>query len=231
MKRIHKTLICMNLLLAVLFAAGSIYKMDAARTVNTKSADVSAGIIEEKKKVALTFDDGPSPECTEDLLDGLAEREVKATFFLIGKKAEEYPDLVKKIQAGGHLIGNHSYTHVNLGVLSCEDACSQIQKTNRAIEEAAGVIPQYVRSPFGSTQKNLDCKMDMIEVLWDVDPRDWEIQNTEQIVNKVVTKVQENDIILLHDGYEESVAATFEIIDTLKKQGYEFVTVDELIFE
>lgn len=217
----------MNLILAVLFAAGCIYKTDRTRTVDTKNAD----IIEEKKKVALTFDDGPSLECTEYLLEGLAEREVKATFFLIGKKAEEYPKLVRKIREGGHVIGNHSYSHVNLGILSCEEACQQIQKTNQVIEEAAGVIPQYIRSPFGSTQENLDCKMDMIEVLWDVDPRDWEIQNTAQIVNKVVTKVQENDIILLHDGYEESIAATFEIIDTLKEEGYEFVTVDELIFE
>lgn len=227
MKRIHKTLICMNLIFAVLFAANCIYKTGKTSMVDTKKAD----IIEEKKKVALTFDDGPSPECTQDLLEGLAEREVKATFFLIGKKAEEYPELVKKIQSGGHLIGNHSYTHVNLGVLSCEDACYQIRKTNEVIEKTTGMTPQYVRPPFGSTQKNLDCKMDMIEVLWDVDPRDWAVQNTAQIVNKVVTKVQENDIILLHDGYEESVAATFEIIDTLTEEGYEFVTVDELIFE
>lgn len=227
MKKIHTTLLLCNMVLLLLVSAGAVYKMKEMRMVDAKQTPV----ISEKKKVALTFDDGPSPECTEDLLEGLKERNVKATFFLIGEKAEENPELVKKIQEGGHLIGNHSYSHVNLGILSCEEACEQIQRTNDVIEQASGVIPQYLRSPFGSSQKNLDCKMNMIEVLWDVDPRDWEIQNTAQIVNRVVTNVEENDIILLHDGYETSVAAAFEIIDILQKQGYEFVTVEELIFE
>ena len=88
-----------------------------------------------------------------------------------------------------------------------------------------------MRSPFGSTQKNLDCQMNMIEVLWDVDPRDWEVQNKEKVVNKVMTDVKDGDIILLHDGYGSSMLAVFEIIDRLQAQGYEFVTVDKLIFE
>ena len=92
-------------------------------------------------------------------------------------------------------------------------------------------FPQFLRSPFGSTQKNLDCQMNMIEVLWDVDPRDWEVQNKEKVVNKVMTDVKDGDIILLHDGYDSSMLAAFEIIDRLQAQGYEFVTVDKLIFE
>ena len=176
-------------------------------------------------------DDGPSPECTKDLLEGLKERNVKATFFVIGEKAEAYPDLLKKIQDDGHIIGNHSYTHVNLGILSKKDACEQIRKTNDVIYQITGEYPQFLRSPFGSTQKNLDCQMNMIEVLWDVDPRDWEVQNKEKVVNKVMTDVKDGDIILLHDGYDSSMLAAFEIIDRLQAQGYEFVTVDKLIFE
>ena len=185
----------------------------------------------EKMKVALTFDDGPSPECTLDLLEGLKERNVKATFFLIGQKAKENPKLVRAIYEDGHIIGNHSYSHVNLGVLSNEEACEQIEKTNDIIYQEIGEYPQYLRSPFGSTKKNLDCNMDMIEVLWDVDPKDWQVQNTDKIVRKVVKDVKENDIILLHDGYDTSTAAAFEIIDILQKQGYQFVTIDEIIFE
>ena len=103
--------------------------------------------------------------------------------------------------------------------------------SNDAIYQITGEYPQFLRSPFGSTQKNLDCQMNMIEVLWDVDPRDWEVQNKEKVVNKVMTDVKDGDIILLHDGYDSSMLAAFEIIDRLQAQGYEFVTVDKLIFE
>ena len=129
----------MNLALAVLaIAAGAcrirVNHLASAESMNTKK---TSGI----KEVALTFDDGPSPECTKDLLEGLKERNVKATFFVIGEKAEAYPDLIKKIQDDGHIIGNHSYTHVNLGILSKEDACEQIRKTNDAIYQITGEYP------------------------------------------------------------------------------------------
>ena len=160
----------MNLALAVLVIAAGACRIRINHLVNAESMNTkkTSGI----KEVALTFDDGPSPECTKDLLEGLKERNVKATFFVIGEKAEAYPDLIKKIQDDGHIIGNHSYTHVNLGILSKKDACEQIRKTNDAIYQITGEYPQFLRSPFGSTQKNLDCQMNMIEVLWDVDPRE-----------------------------------------------------------
>ncbi len=183
------------------------------------------------KKVALTFDDGPNECYTEELLDGLAVRGVKATFFLIGKKVEQNPEIVKRIYEEGHLLGNHSYDHVNLSEMSEKDACEQINKTNDAIKQITGTAPEYLRPPFGSYKKNLDAEMDMIEVLWDVDPRDWSIKNTGKVVNRVVTKVEDNDIILLHDEYATSIAAAMEIIDILQGQGYEFVTVDELLLE
>lgn len=226
MKKIRKALFLFNMILALLAGVGYLYGQQQAYSMNAQETEEP-----EKKKVALTFDDGPSPGYTEDLLDGLKERNVKATFFLIGKKAEAAPELVRRISLEGHVIGNHSYSHINLGVLSDEDACMQISRTNQIICDITETSPQYLRSPFGSTHRNLDCKMDMIEVLWDVDPRDWEIQNTAKIVNRVVNKVQDGDIILLHDGYDTSTAAAFRIIDTLKAEGYEFVTVDELIFD
>lgn len=184
-----------------------------------------------EKKVAITFDDGPNPDYTEELLEGLKERNVTASFFLLGKEAEKFPDIVKKIHEGGHLIGTHSYEHVNLCNLTDEAAVEQVDKTNQVILELTGEYPQYIRPPFGYWKENLDYKTTMMEVLWDVDPRDWATDNSSVIAARVLDKVQENDIILLHDASESSVKAAFQIIDTLQEQGYVFVTVEELMME
>lgn len=181
--------------------------------------------------MAITFDDGPNPDYTEELLEGLKERNVTASFFLLGKEAEKFPDIVKKIHEGGHLIGTHSYEHVNLCNLTDEAAVEQVDKTNQVILELTGEYPQYIRPPFGCWKENLDYKTTMMEVLWDVDPRDWATDNSSVIAARVLDKVQENDIILLHDASESSVKAAFQIIDTLQEQGYVFVTVEELMME
>lgn len=186
---------------------------------------------EEKKKIALTFDDGPHPEYTLQMLDLLKEKKVKATFFLLGQQVEKYPDIVKRMEAEGHLIGNHSYKHEQLSKLSSIQACSQVNKTNELIYAITGKYPEYLRPPFGDWKDKLDCEVNMIEVLWDVDTRDWSSQNKEKIVKKVVTNVKEGDIILMHDSFQSTVSATEEIIDILQKDGYEFVTVEELILE
>ncbi|MEG1291731.1 MAG: polysaccharide deacetylase family protein, partial [Lachnospiraceae bacterium] len=151
--------------------------------------------------------------------------------FLLGMQVEQYPKLVKRISEEGHLIGNHSYVHEQLTKLSNGKACEQINRTNDLIYHITGTYPTYVRPPYGEWKKNLDCELNMIEVFWDIDTLDWSCKNHSKIVNHVVTKIQENDIILMHDSYETTVTATMEIIDTLEKQGYEFVTVDELILE
>lgn len=185
----------------------------------------------EKKKIALTFDDGPHPQYTPEMLAALKERNVKATFFLLGQEVEKYPEIVKQIQEDGHLIGNHSYKHEQLSKLPMEQACNQVGRTNELIYGITGLYPSYLRPPFGDWHEKLDCEVNMVEVLWDVDTLDWSSQNHAKIVEKVLKNVQENDIILMHDGYETSVTAAMEIIDTLQKQGYEFVTVDQLLFE
>lgn len=195
------------------------------------SARVQKDTQEEKKKVALTFDDGPHPQYTIEMLEGLKKRNVKATFFLLGQEVEKYPEIVKRLHEEGHLIGNHSYKHEQLSKLTLEQACAQVSRTNDLIYDITGEYPSYVRPPFGDWHDKLDCEANMVEVLWDVDTRDWSSQNHAAIVNKVLKNVQENDIILMHDGYETSVTAAMEIIDTLTKQGYEFVTVDEVLFD
>ena len=187
--------------------------------------------IDGMKKVAITFDDGPNPDYTEMLLAGLKKRGVKATFFLLGKEVEKYPDIVADIYAEGHLIGTHSYEHVNLKNLSDTAAIEQVDKTNAAIHEITGEYPEYIRPPFGCWKCNLDYETKMIEVLWDVDPLDWKTSNSDVIAKRVVDKVGENDIILLHDASESSVVSAFKIIDQLQSDGYVFVTVEEILFD
>lgn len=195
------------------------------------SVETMASANETEKKVAITFDDGPNPDYTEILLAGLKERGVRATFFLLGKEVERYPKIVEDIYADGHLIGTHSYEHVNLNNLCDAAAVEQVDKTNQAIYELTGEYPEFIRPPFGSWKCNLDYETKMIEVLWDVDPLDWKTDNSDVIAKRVVDKVQENDIILLHDASESSVNAAFKIIDELQKEGYTFVTVDEILFD
>ena len=190
---------------------------------------VNASVAREEKKIALTFDDGPSHSCTGRLLDGLLERDVKATFFLIGENAKENPKLVKRIYDEGHLIGNHTYTHVEITKISDEEAKIELEKTDHVISSITGEHVQYMRPPFGAWQKELENELNVLPVLWTVDPLDWTTENVDEIVNKVVTETEENDIILLHDCCDSSVDAAFQIIDILKKEGFEFVTVDELM--
>lgn len=181
------------------------------------------------KEVAITFDDGPNPDHTARLLEGLRERGVLATFFLLGKEAEKYPELVLQIYEEGHMVATHSYEHVNLCELTDEKACWQVEKTNDIIEGITGERPQFLRPPFGCWKESLDCETEMVKVMWNIDPLDWNTHNSTEIAKRVLNKVEDGDIILLHDASESSVNAAFKIIDALKEQGYRFVTVEELI--
>ena len=185
----------------------------------------------EKPMIALTFDDGPNAQFTPDLLEGLKQRNVHATFFLIGENIEQNSNqnLVKQMYEEGHLIGNHTYHHLEITRLSDEKAYEEIKSTNDLIESIIGEPPEYMRPPFGSWQRNLEEKMKVIPVLWTVDPLDWTTENVDEIVNKVVTETKENDIILLHDCYNSSVIAALRIVDLLQAEGYQFVTVDKLL--
>lgn len=192
-------------------------------------AFVSSSMVEEPPRIAITFDDGPSSQCTGRLLDGLKERDVKATFFLIGENAKENPELVKRLDEEGHLIGNHTYHHVEITKVSDEEAKKEILDTNEVITSITGKPVEYMRPPFGLWQRNLEMEIEVLPVMWTIDPLDWTTENVDEIVNKVVTEAEENDIILLHDCYDSSVDAALRIIDILQKKGFEFVTVEQLI--
>lgn len=190
-----------------------------------------AGEEAEPKKIAISFDDGPHPSYTEQLLDGLKKRGVKATFFVTGEHAALHPDIIRRMSREGHLIGNHTYSHIQLNASNREQFKEELLRTNEVISEITGEEVLYVRPPYGSWDKTLEAELNMFPVLWTVDPLDWCSSDAYAIVRKVVREAEENDIILMHDYYDTSVTAALEIVDELQAQGYEFVTVEEILFD
>ncbi len=186
---------------------------------------------QEKKKIALTFDDGPHPVYTEQLLDGLKERGIHVTFFVTGEHAALHPDIIRRMQEEGHLIGNHTYSHIQLRKNNREEFRDELIRTNEILKEITGEDVQYVRPPYGSWDKSFEKELNMFPVLWNVDPLDWCSGNVDCIVEKIVSKTGENDIILMHDYYETSVTAALEAVDKLTEKGYTFVTVEGILFD
>ena len=182
-------------------------------------------------QVALTFDDGPHQTCTPALLDGLKQRGVKATFFLMGENIAGKEELVQRMQADGHLIGNHSYRHIQMTKEGAERACAEIEQTEQLIQSITGKRPEYLCPPYGAWNEQLECRVNLSTVLWNVDSLDWKFQNTERIVRRVEKDVKDGDIILMHDIFPTSVEAALQIVDDLQAQGYEFVTVEELLVD
>lgn len=204
-------------------------------TTAPASQEVSTGKItgeeDVAKKIALTFDDGPHPRYTEQLLDGLKERNVVATFFVTGENAQNYPNIIRREQAEGHLIGNHTYSHIQLTSGNRETFREELVKTNEILENITGEKVSFVRPPYGSWDKSFEKELNMFPVLWNIDPLDWCSHNAECIAAKVVEKAGDGDIILMHDYYDTSVTAALEVVDVLQKRGFQFVTVEEILFD
>lgn len=208
--------------------------MAETETAGTETQDGARGETDpwkERKKICLSFDDGPDPRYTPQLLDGLAQRKVKASFFLTGKKAEEYPELVKRLQEEGHLIGNHTYSHLQLTRNNREQFKQELEKTNGIIEQITGEEVLFVRPPYGCWEKSLEEELNLFPVLWNIDPLDWCSSDASRIVERVLSGAKENAIILMHDEFPSTVTAALRVVDELQKEGYEFVTVDEVLFE
>lgn len=229
------------LLLAVVILDGALLGAFAG-VANTAAAvhtleynEVGSGKVyiadQEQKVVALTFDDGPHETWTERLLDGLKERDVKASFFLMGENIAGKENLVQRMQAEGHLIGNHSFRHVQLTKAGAEAVCQAVEDTELLIAEITGARPQYLRPPYGDWNEDLECRMDMTTVMWTLDSLDWKLRNADAIVRRVEKSVKNGDIILMHDVFPTSVEAALRLVDLLKEKGYSFVTVDELLID
>ena len=222
-------------LLVFLGMSPFLIKMDGRKTMSVSSDSVRSQNVSDEVKpvVALTFDDGPNASSTPILLDGLKERKVRATFFLIGENVEkdENEKIVKRMYEEGHLIGNHTYTHCNLSKLETGEAKKELEQTDTVIEKITGKQPVFVRAPYGELPVYSEQDLNRIYIGWTVDPLDWMTEDTGAVVKTVVEEINPGDVILLHDCYPSSVQAAIRIVDLLQGKGYEFVTVDHLIMD
>ncbi len=183
--------------------------------------------------IALTFDDGPHVTNTPRLLDMLKERNIKATFFVVGKCAQEYPHLVRRILAEGHEIGNHTWTHRSLPTLSEATAHDELAKTAKAVEDASGYHIRIMRPPYGATSLRVKkmCYDDFgyPTILWDVDPFDWKRPGASIVKSRILASTRPGSIILCHDIHQQTIDAMPDTLDTLLSKGYHFVTVSQLL--
>ena len=179
--------------------------------------------------VALTFDDGPRNSTTGRLLEGLALREVPATFFLVGERIAGSEDLIREMEAAGHQIGIHTYDHVRVTELSHRDFDLQVSKTRALLTDILGEGDYWLRPPYGIVDWSVEQWADGPLILWSVDPEDWKYQDADRIVDCVTRQVEDGDIILMHDIYDTSVDAALRIVDELMDRGYCFVTVEQLM--
>lgn len=227
MERVKDWLWALGLMLII---CGSVlyfgnYIEGAAQSGNTGAKAQAAADV---KVAALTFDDGPKAGTTDVLLDGLKERDVKATFFLIGMQVKGNEAIVEQMYRDGHQIGNHTFEHVNLKDYSEDGQKCQLLLCDEAVSGVIGRKPHFIRPPFGEISDSLKSWVKAPIVMWSVDTKDWTGKTAPDIADYIVKNIQPGDIVLLHDIYKESVKGALMAVDTLKRQGYEFVTVEEL---
>lgn len=193
----------------------------------------------DEKIVALTFDDGPDDVFTPQVLDILKKYDVKATFFLIGEKVPYNKSIVKREKEEGHEIGNHTYTHINAAKTSKEQIENEVTKTQEVIKEVTGQYPTIFRPPYRALSRDL-CQTvkskNMSIILWsNIDVRDWSNPGVNSIVSTIENKVENGNIIILHDyntvrnDKSQTIQALEIVIPKLKEKGYKFVTISELM--
>lgn len=216
----------------------SLFVIAAALKFNSTGADnnIVKRVNSSKKRIAITFDDGPHYKYTEEILDILKEYNVKATFFVIGTNAERFPEIVEREVEEGHEIGNHTYDHVYLKGIDSSDIDKQISGAECALADACDYTPKLLRPPGGMYDEKLPLearKMGYTIVLWSVDTRDWSHPAVSTVVDGVLGHIRNGDIILMHDFIGGAPSPTPEALKTilpaLIADGYEFVTVSELI--
>ncbi|EGP5595451.1 polysaccharide deacetylase family protein [Enterococcus faecium] len=197
--------------------------MDSISIANDDPSD------EANKSVAISFDDGPSQSTTPQLLEILKSKGVHATFFVLGKNTEKYPQIVKQASEEGHEIGNHTYDHENLFYLPVESANDAIKKADNEIKKATGKQAKFIRPPYGSITSENALAINRPFIQWSVDSEDWKTRNSDLILKKVQDTVYDGSIILFHDIYPETINVIPRVIDYLKDEGYKFETVSELL--
>ncbi|EMG29364.1 polysaccharide deacetylase family protein [Listeria fleischmannii] len=181
------------------------------------------------KKIALTFDDGPSYTTTPEILATLKKYNAKATFFVLGKEVLANPGIVKKEKEAGHQIANHSFDHKMLTKISKQEVAEQILKTQMAVYHEINEFPEMVRPPYGAINKEVSNQMAIPVAQWSVDTEDWKYRNEKHITGEVVKDAYDGAIILMHDIHPKTAKSLDGTLKKLKAEGYQFVTVNELL--
>jgi peptidoglycan-N-acetylglucosamine deacetylase len=183
--------------------------------------------------IAMTFDDGPHPQNTPRLLDMMAARNIKATFYVIGRSVDTHPDVLRRTVAEGHEIGNHSYTHPLLSKLSDSQVLQEMRRCHEAVGRAAGVSMRTMRPPYGGL---LQAQRELVHrefgyptIMWAVDPLDWKRPGPSVVASRINSATTSGAIVLAHDLHSQTVDAMPATFDGLLRKGFQFVTVSQLI--
>lgn len=194
--------------------------------VYNKGVPVAKG---QKKRVALTFDDGPDAKVTPQVLAILKKYDAKATFFMVGTNVSKNPAIVEQVYEAGHEIGNHTWNHPKLTSLSTSAVKQEVDKTSNAIYNAIGQYPTVFRPPYGATNDKVRSVITMPSILWSIDTLDWKHRNADKVLSYVKASAKDGSIILMHDIHQSTANGLENVILYLQKQGYEFVTVSEIL--
>jgi|GEM_PF-85125 len=180
------------------------------------------------KKVALTFDDGPDPKTTPQILETLKKYDAKATFFMLGSRVEYYPDIAKRIHLEGHELGNHTWTHSNLTKAKPDKIKNEVAKTSAIIEKVTGAQATVFRPPYGAINQTVRTHIDLPVILWSVDTLDWKYRSSSHLLESVKKHTKDGSIILMHDIHQATANGLDAVLAHLQSEGYTFVTVSEL---
>ena len=224
--RFNRIYVLLVVLIVILSSGLKVYSLNVYKCVNEGS-----------NKIALTFDDGPHPIQTSKILDLLNKHEIKATFFVIGKNVDNYTEQLKMVVENGHELGNHTDSHIILENEDENKIRKELDECERKVLNATGYEMKILRPPCGKYDQNVLSVADEKNyktILWNIDTNDWAHNSANKIVQNVIKNVRGGDIILFHDyvsGANSTIDSLQIIIPELKKRGFEFVTVSELISE
>ncbi|MBQ7799725.1 MAG: polysaccharide deacetylase family protein [Oscillospiraceae bacterium] len=226
--------IALFLLITILLIALVPHGVEAVTAAATQRKIPIYSVETEKKQIALTFDAAWGNSDTDELLKILDENGAKATFFFTGEWVSKYPDDVLKIYAAGHSCQNHSDKHQHIDKMTAEELRADIIACNEKLKAVTGQTPTLYRGPYGEYNNTLLSeveKLNMYGLQWDTDSRDWQKKSVDYMVKTVTENVKNGSVVLFHNDLENTPAAVNEILKTLTKQGYSFVTADELIYK
>lgn len=201
----------------------------AFQTEKKSKNDILSDQKKNRKRVALTFDDGPHQTVTKQILNLLDKYDAKATFFVVGTQVKKNKEVLKEVKNRGHEIGNHTLNHKKLTKLTVKQIEYEINSTNNLIKEAIGEEATVMRPPYGATNKKINQMIKVPVVLWTVDTLDWKYKDAKKLLPMVKKNIHNNGIILMHDIHQSTADGLESVLAYLKEEGYEFVTVSELL--